>query len=278
MLSSILLTALIAVVAAQNTTCVSGDAVHMIIARASLEAPGPGVIGQVATQVAAQLPGSDMVSVVYPATINDYTTSEDMGVVAMTKLVTDYASRCPSSKMVLMGYSQGAQVTADVLCGRSDGATFTTTQAAPTTITDKVAAVVLMGDPSKTTTETFLQGTSTKNGIFPRQDIAGCGAVANRMVSYCNAGDTFCDSGNSLQVHLSYVQNNGTSAVTFVLNQIKPGTAAAASAAGGTSSNGTAAVAAKAKEGQATTLRMSENRVWSIVAGFTAFGLGVSIF
>lgn len=167
MLTSILLGALVATVAAQNTTCVSGNAVHMIIARASLESPGPGVIGQVATQVAQQLPGSDMVSVVYPATIENYTTSENLGVVAMNQLVTDYASRCPSSKMVLMGYSQGAQVTADVLCGRSDGATFNMTQAAPTTITDKVAAVVLMGDPSKATSETFLQGTSTKNGVSP---------------------------------------------------------------------------------------------------------------
>ena len=38
----------------------------------------------------------------------------------MTKLVTDYASRCPSSKMALLGYSQGAQVAADVMCGTSE--------------------------------------------------------------------------------------------------------------------------------------------------------------
>lgn len=124
--------------AAQNTTaaCVTGDAVHMIIARASLEAPGPGIIGNVATMVMSQLPGSDMEAVVYPATLENYPTSEAMGVSAMTTLVTDYASRCPSSKMVLMGYSQGAQVTMDVLCG-TDETNFAVTKALSTDVSSK---------------------------------------------------------------------------------------------------------------------------------------------
>lgn len=41
------------------------------------------------------------------------------------------------------------------------------------------------------------------------------------MVSYCNANDTFCDSGNSIQVHLSYVQNNGTAALDFIVAQAR---------------------------------------------------------
>jgi acetylxylan esterase len=78
----------------------------MIVARASTESPGTGVIGQVAQQVAQQMPGSDIVAVDYPATLSNYQQSESQGVAAMTKLVMDYASACPSSKMVLMGYSQ----------------------------------------------------------------------------------------------------------------------------------------------------------------------------
>lgn len=35
-------------------------------------------------------------------------------------MVLDYQSCCPDSQMVLLGYSQGAQVTADFLCGRSE--------------------------------------------------------------------------------------------------------------------------------------------------------------
>lgn len=137
MFTTFLLTGLLAVAAtAQNTTCVTGDAVHMIIARASLEPPGTGIIGGVATQVAQQLPGSDIVPVVYPATLDNYQSSEAQGVTAMMGLVNDYASRCPNSKIVLMGYSQGAQVTADVLCGTEIN-NFAATQALSTSNLDK---------------------------------------------------------------------------------------------------------------------------------------------
>lgn len=129
---------LVAAAAAQNasSTCVSGDAVHMIIARASLEPPGTGVIGNVSSRVAEQLPGSDVVAVEYPATLDNYQSSEAQGVAAMMKLVTSYASQCPDSRMILMGYSQGAQVTADVLCGTME-ASFNTTEALSTSIQDK---------------------------------------------------------------------------------------------------------------------------------------------
>lgn len=200
MASLLLLTGILAATAAAqnataNSACVNGTAVHMIIARASLEKPGPGVIGGVATQVVQQLPGSDMIAVDYPATLDNYPASEAAGVTAMTALLTSYASRCPDSKIVMMGYSQGAQVAADVLCGRNDGSLFQTTQAVNSSILDKgrplpnlwttprmdpkrnegnfanyshpavVTAVVLMGDPSKAQNETFINGTSTNNGV-----------------------------------------------------------------------------------------------------------------
>lgn len=154
MVSLLLLTGLLAATAtAQNATtgggnattggtpsdapCVSGEAVHMIIARASLEKPGPGVIGQVATQVVAQLPGSDSEDVVYPATLENYPQSEAAGVSAMAALLTAYAGRCPGSKIVMMGYSQGAQVAADTACGTVEGSLFATTQPAEKSVLDK---------------------------------------------------------------------------------------------------------------------------------------------
>lgn len=109
---------------AANTTtdasCVGAGAVHMIVARASTEAPGEGIIGQVATMAKSALPGSDSEAVVYPATLTQYQSSEASGVAAMTKLVQDYAAKCPSSMIAVMRYSQGAQVAADVMCGTSE--------------------------------------------------------------------------------------------------------------------------------------------------------------
>jgi acetylxylan esterase len=103
---------------ASNTTCATS--LHMIIARASTEMPGEGIIGAVATMVKASVPGSDSEAVDYPATLTDYPNSESSGVAAMTKLVESYATRCPSTKIALLGYSQGAQVAGDVICGRSE--------------------------------------------------------------------------------------------------------------------------------------------------------------
>lgn len=89
---------------AANTTCATG--VHMIVARASTEAPGQGIIGAVATQVQQTVPGSDSEAVDYPATLTDYQASEASGVAAMMKLIQSYAERCPNSKIALLGYSQ----------------------------------------------------------------------------------------------------------------------------------------------------------------------------
>lgn len=58
------------------------------------------------------------------------------------------------------------------------------------------------------------------------------------MVSFCNANDTFCDSGQNLTVHLSYVQDNGTSAVNFITQKVKSGSGSSNSS-GSTSGSGT---------------------------------------
>ncbi|KAK0374664.1 cutinase [Colletotrichum abscissum] len=205
------------------TGCATG--VHMIVARASTEQPGTGVIGAIANSIQSQIPGSDIVPVDYPALLNPYQPSQKAGVTAMTKLVQDYAKACPQTKMVLMGYSQGAHVTADVLCGTSETG-FASTEPQATDVTDKIAAVVLMGDPSHVTGQPFDQGTSQKNGIFPRTKTAGCDAVSSKMASFCNSGDPFCDSGANIQVHLSYVQSDGDAATKFIMSKVGGGAAA----------------------------------------------------
>ncbi|KZL74238.1 carbohydrate esterase family 5 protein (cutinase) [Colletotrichum tofieldiae] len=211
----------------QTTACATG--VHIIVARASTERPGTGVIGAIANNIQTQIPGSDIEAVDYPAELNPYKPSQKAGVTAMTKLVQNYAAACPQTQMVLMGYSQGAHVTADVMCGTSEDG-FEPTQPQAADVTDKVAAILLMGDPSHVNGQPFNQGTSQKDGRFPRQNTAGCGAVASKMVSFCNTGDPYCDSGRNLQVHLRYVQSNGDAATQFIMSQVRGGRAQGAPA------------------------------------------------
>lgn len=80
--------------------------VHIIVARASTEAQGEGIIGAVATMIKNRIPGSDDVVIVYPAALAPYQPSEAAGVSALTSSITSYVGRCPNTKIVLLGYSQ----------------------------------------------------------------------------------------------------------------------------------------------------------------------------
>jgi hypothetical protein len=53
----------------------------------------------------------------YPAVFNDYCESVETGIANLGKAVADYATRCPDSKIVLSGHSQGGQVVGDYLGG-----------------------------------------------------------------------------------------------------------------------------------------------------------------
>ncbi|KAK0112044.1 hypothetical protein ONS96_001305 [Cadophora gregata f. sp. sojae] len=199
---------------ANSTACATG--VHIIVARASTEKPGEGIIGAVAKQVEQAVPGSDSEAVDYPATLQNYTSSEGLGVSGMTKLIENYAARCPNSKMALMGYSQGAQVIGDVMCGTSE-ANFTPTPPLNPALSKNT--IIQMGDPTHIPNLPQDVGNSTRAGIFPRPNITACEAMAPITKSFCTADDRFCDSGNSIPVHLSYVREFGTQAKDFVVQR-----------------------------------------------------------
>jgi hypothetical protein len=196
-----------------NTTCAS---LHMIVARASLEAAGEGIIGAVVTQVQSSIPGSDSEAVIYPATLNNYVSSESAGVAGMQSLITSYEARCPSSKIALLGYSQGAQVVGDVLCGTSE-TLWNSTAPESAALSKNIIASVQMGDPTFVLNQAQDVGNATKGGIFKRNNTAAC--PSSIMKSYCSFNDTFCDSGSSLPVHLSYVKVYGDVAAQWIVGK-----------------------------------------------------------
>ncbi len=77
-----------------------------------------------------------------------------------------------------------------------------------------------MGDPSHVPGLSQDVGNSTKAGIFPRNNTAACSSMASKTQSYCNSNDTFCDSGSSIPVHLSYVKVYGAQAAKFIVDQV----------------------------------------------------------
>lgn len=103
-----------------------------------------------------------------------------------------------------------------------------------------------MGDPSHVPGLPQDVGNSTKAGVFPRNNTASCASTASITQSYCNANDTFCDSGSSIAVHISYVQVFGTQAAKFIVEKA-------------TASNGTATAKGNATSSAAPSATVKSN-------------------
>lgn len=144
-------------------TCPSGQGVGLIAVRGSTEDPGPGrLLAPIATNATNQVPGTTLTSVDYPARlIPDYVGSEQEGVTALTALMRSFTAACPGAPMVLMGYSQGAQVIADVV---SNATTPVDNPAQPLSMND-VAGILLIGDPSRVDGEKFNAGSANGDGV-----------------------------------------------------------------------------------------------------------------
>lgn len=102
---------------AQSLQCAQG--VHIIAARGTGEDEGPGVSGDIADIIIDRIRGSEVEGLDYPATFSDpdYLSSAKDGAEEMREVVRQYAEDCPNTKIVVIGYSQGAQVATNTFCG-----------------------------------------------------------------------------------------------------------------------------------------------------------------
>ena len=103
----------------QTTSCAP---IHLLVARGSTEQPGDGQqLQALARRIVQANPGSDQEAIDYPAALGQttaqYGQSVSTGTKAAQNQLTAYVNRCPNAKIVLIGYSQGAQIIGDALCG-----------------------------------------------------------------------------------------------------------------------------------------------------------------
>jgi hypothetical protein len=101
----------------QAQTCTPCDDVHFFLARGNNE-PYPGRQGDLVAATCDGLASCGYENLIYSALFTDLScqTTYD-GVLAGFKQLTSYAERCPKSKLILSGYSQGGQIVADILGG-----------------------------------------------------------------------------------------------------------------------------------------------------------------
>lgn len=164
--------------------------VELVFARGTGEPQGLGILGRpLARALAAELPDRTVGSfaVVYAAASNQ--ASAGPGATNMTQRIRQVAEDCPDTQFVIGGYSQGASVT-DIAIGiRGAG---TRGEAIPAELEDRVAAVVVFGNPLGLRRQTIAQASP---------------AYGPKAVEFCATGDPVCGGGNNFAAHLAYARN-----------------------------------------------------------------------
>ena len=167
--------------------------VELLFARGTSEAPGIGRVGQALnSQLTGALGGRTVgvYAINYPATY-DFLAAAD-GAIDATNHIAGMAERCPGTRFILGGYSQGAAVV-DMLMGipplGNKVGDVGSAPPLPAGLADKVAAVAVFGNPS------------AKFGIPVSAAMA---PFAGKGIDLCNDGDPICSQGRNPFAHTSY--------------------------------------------------------------------------
>jgi cutinase len=208
--------------AAADDSCAS---VEVVFARGTNEAPAVGATGQsFVDALNARMPGKaiDVYGVNYPASLNFGQTAD--GIVDASNKIQAIAVSCPTTKIVLGGYSQGAALagyttTDSVPAGFDLPAGITGPM--PAAVASHVAAVVLFGTPDSW----FLN--LVAHGAPP---ITVGQAYAAKTLQLCATGDPVCFPGGlDRSAHSSYKDNGmADQAADFVARQLGAPSPAAA--------------------------------------------------
>ncbi len=182
--------------------------VQLLFARGTSEPVGLGRVGQaLAGQLAGQLGGRTLGTypVNYPASYDFLATAD--GAADATNHMADMAQRCPSTRFVLGGYSQGAAVV-DMLLGipplGNKVGDVGSAPPLPQSLAGRVAAVAVFGNPA------------TKFG----NPVSVAGApFAGKTIDLCSDGDPICSRGRNPFAHTSYEKSDMVGrAAGFVAN------------------------------------------------------------
>ncbi|MFE3196317.1 cutinase family protein [Nocardia sp. NPDC059240] len=119
----------------------------------------------------------------YPAATAPYADSESAGVQALSGVL---GGLCSQTRVVLAGYSQGADVAGDVASTIGTGS--------GSIAAARVAAVALISDPHRDPATTPLGDTGVGGQGIAGPRTQGFGAVTDRVRTVCASGDLYCST------------------------------------------------------------------------------------
>ncbi|KAJ6083891.1 hypothetical protein N7486_010691 [Penicillium sp. IBT 16267x] len=196
-----------------NSTACSN--VHILIASGTTESY-PGSLETLVELITANNPDTTYENLAYPPTSETTTDSYHVGKKAARKQLTSFVERCghTDSQLVVLAYSQGAMVIADILAGGGGDSTLgNLTAPIDHDIGKHVTAFVLYGDPRHAPYQPYNQGHETFNVTGVRYLTEHYGNVIH---DYCNANDPVCASGTNITAHLVYPEIWDTTAAGWV--------------------------------------------------------------
>ncbi|CPV66038.1 cutinase family protein [Mycobacteroides abscessus] len=129
----------------------------------------------------------------YPATIVSddsksigYNNSRQAGVDNATRAIAAQAQKCPNTRYIITGYSQGAHAAGDLATLIGNGKS----PIGP----EKIIGVVLLADPAQAPQGEPTIGLSAPAIGFAGARPVGFGSLTDRVLSVCTPGDFYCNS------------------------------------------------------------------------------------
>ncbi|KAF9894905.1 hypothetical protein FE257_004527 [Aspergillus nanangensis] len=197
--------------------------VHVLAARETFAPAGLGNATKVVDMICNSHPGATFEAIDYPAMgheCNPY--SVQKGAQAVADQVTRFVNDCPDTQIVLVGYSQGAHIIDDAMCGGGDPHMGIADPVAPVPrdVGAHVKAMIWMGSPRHTPGAPYNVGSSQSNGFDPRPKGQTCGPYNGIIQSYCDQNDPYCSNGHDEDLHFAYARIYGDDALEFVNSKV----------------------------------------------------------
>lgn len=210
--------------------------VHVFLAKGNNE-PYPGRQGKLVNAICQGYDSCDYEDVVMQNMLPDpYCDSVHEGGANTVTQIIAYNKKCPDSKLVLSGYSQGAHVAGDALSG-GGGVFFNGCVEKPVIALDPksdagkaLTAVLTFGDTRHTANQPANYESGAKDdGLFPRpgDQLAKLNAFSDRHRDYCVDTDSICSGadpkGPGAMSHLEYFEKFTDDAAKWVKEKLGDG-------------------------------------------------------